>query len=143
MTNRRPRVTLVIVLATLAATTGAVSPSASGESTQAEKMIRILEPKDGDKIFLEANESMPAQRPVRGDVVGFTREEIENFKLTVHVTIKTDKVYPQGIARVGSDGTWKIRSAHFGGAVHTLRAVLKDKNDSEIASDVAEVTIVQ
>jgi len=143
MTKQRITVTLAVALAALAATAGAVGPSASGESTQPEKMIRILEPKNGAKIFLEANESMPAQRPVRGDVVGFTRDEIENFKLTVYVTITTDKVYPQGIARVQSDGTWQLRSAHFGGAVHILKAALKDKNDNEIASDVAEVTIVQ
>ena len=139
--SKRLAVILSVALAAWAATAGAVGPSSSAESS--EKRIRILEPRNGAKIFLEANESMPAQRPVRGDVIGFTREEIDSFQLTVYLTIRTDKLYPQGIARVQSDGTWIIRSAHFGGAIHTLRAVLKDKNDNEIASDVAEVTLVQ
>jgi hypothetical protein len=133
----------VTLWAALVALAAAAIPGSSGESEQTERLIRILEPKDGDRIILGDEESMPAQRPVRGDVVGFTRDEIETFELVVEVSIKTDKWYPQGIARVLSDGTWRIRSAHFGGADHLIKAALKDKNDNEIASDTVKVTIVQ
>ena len=105
--------------------------------------IRILSPKDGDEIFLSSSETMPAKRPIKGDIRGFTRDEIEKFKLRVEVSIRTDKWYPQGIARVQNDGTWMLRQAYFGGATHIIKATLKDKSGNKITSATTTVTLIQ
>lgn len=105
--------------------------------------LRILEPRDGAQLRLSASEIMPAERPIRGDVGGFTRKQIEELGLLVDVSIHTDRWYPQGIAAVRPDGTWALRKGYFGGAVHVIRAVLKDRHGNELASATATVTLIQ
>jgi hypothetical protein len=105
--------------------------------------IRILSPRDGGEITLDQEESMPARREIRGDITGFTRQEIENLRLRVEVSIMTDKWYPQGVARVQSDSTWGLRQAHFGGSDHTIKAVLKDGSGNELTITTIKVTLLQ
>jgi len=105
--------------------------------------IRILYPKDGEKILLSAGENIPAEREIRGDIKGLSKKEIEELGLLVSVSIQTDKWYPQGIAQVRQDGTWALKKGYFGGAVHVIKADLKDKNDNELATTTATVTIIQ
>jgi len=108
-----------------------------------EREVKILTPKNGEEIFLNDNEPMPAEREVSGEIIGFTKDDIQQFKLRVNVSIKTDKWYPQGIARVKDDGTWKLRKAYFGGATHIVKATLKDKNGNELDSSTVTVTLIQ
>ena len=116
-----------------------ISPT-NREKIQIE--IRILSPKDGDVIFPSSRETIPAKRPIKGHIIGFTKDDIKRLKLWVEVSIKTDKWYPQGISRVRNDGTWMLRQAYFGGATHIIKATLKDKSGNEIASTTATVTLV-
>lgn len=144
MNRKRARaVRLMIALVILTAVAVAVGFGHLWAAESAVQTVRILEPADGAEIFLDEGEEMPARRPVRGDITGFTREEIESYQLKVDLSIKTDKSYPQGIVRVRSDGTWSVSAAHFGGAVHIVRAVLKDKNGNEIDTATARVTLIQ
>jgi hypothetical protein len=108
-----------------------------------EREVKILMPKNGEEIFLNDNEPMPAEREVSGEIIGFTKDDIQQFKLRVNVSIKTDKWYPQGIARVKDDGTWKLRKAYFGGATHIVKATLKDKSGNELANSTVTVTLIQ
>ncbi len=105
--------------------------------------VIILDPKDGSSIFLNSGESMPARRPIRGHITSITKEELEDEQLLVDVSIKTDKWYRQGVSRVKTDGSWVIRTAHFGGADHLVRADLKDRNGNIIATAESTVLIVQ
>jgi hypothetical protein len=105
--------------------------------------IRILSPRDGEEIFLSANEPMPAERPIKGDVIGFTKKEIEDLGLRVEVSIQTVNSYPQGVAAVQGDGVWVLRKGYFGGAFHIIKAVLKDRHGNERASTAANVTLIQ
>jgi hypothetical protein len=127
-------------LGVLLAASGAAAAHGAG-SQQAE--IRILSPRDGDEIVLFRDEVVPAERPVRGDVVGFTKETIESLGLRVEVSIRTDKWYPQGIAAVRGDGSWGLQKAYFGGAVHHIRAILKDRHGNERATTTITVTLIQ
>lgn len=109
----------------------------------AEVGVVISDPKDGSTIFLSRGESMPARRPIRGHITGVTPEELKDEPLLVAVSIRTDKWYQQGVSRVQPDGSWHIRTAHFGGADHLIRAELRDKNGNVIASSESTVLIVQ
>jgi hypothetical protein len=114
----------------------------TAQSLAAEK-VRILSPADGSEIVLSPSERKPAERPVYGDLLGFSTADVKSTRLRVHVDIQTDKWYPQGIARVREDGTWSIRKAYFGGAVHTIRARVIDSSRASRAEATATVTLVE
>jgi hypothetical protein len=73
--------------------------------------------------------------------MGYGEKEIERLGLFVEVVIKTDQWYPQGCAIVTGDGKWSLKEARFGGSVHIIKAVLKDRHNHEHQSAEIEVTI--
>ena len=104
--------------------------------------IKIISPKDGDEISIRPGESMPIRRTIKGEIAGFKNDQIEQFKLRVYVSIETDKWYPQGIGKVKADGTWSVQG-WFGGSIHKIKAVLRDKDKNELAQTMATVTVLQ
>lgn len=103
--------------------------------------VRILSPQDGSTI--RAGEAPgPVPHPVDGDVYGFDQAEIRRFGLTVEVEILTNQSWPQGIAEVRENGTWRLPTAWFGSSRHIVRAVLKDGNGNEIHAHEISVTVV-
>ena len=105
------------------------------------KDLWIHTPKNKDEISILHGERKPIVRPVSGEVTGYSEKEIERLGLFVEVLIKTDRWYPQGNARVDGDGTWTLKEAHFGGSVHLIKAVLKDRHSREHKSAEIEVTV--
>ncbi len=121
----------------------AAPPSAASASrgVGAARGVRILSPQNGSTIHAGQTPS-PVPHAVEGDVYGFGQGEIERFHLEVEVSILTNDVFPQGIAEVHGNGTWRLPTAWFGGSQHTVRAVLKDGNGNEINSQEISVTVV-
>jgi hypothetical protein len=109
--------------------------------TSQARGVRILTPRDGSTIR-GSDEPGPVPHPVAGDVFGFSQADIRKFGLTVEVSIFTTGDFPQGIAEVREDGTWRLPTAWFGGSRHSMRAVLRDDNGNEIDSDEITVTVV-
>jgi hypothetical protein len=105
------------------------------------KDIWIHTPKNKDEISILHGEHMPIVRTVSGDVTGYSEKEIEKLGLFVEVLIKTDQWYSQGSAKVESDGKWTLKEAHFGGSVHIIKAILKDRHSREYKSAEIEVTV--
>ncbi len=123
------------------------SPVAAGRVAVSEgqaRGVRILSPKDGERIKAPANRETtgPVGHPVEGDVVGFGKEEIERFGLEVEVVICVPQCFEEGVAIVRDNGTWRLPTASFGGARHRLRATLKDGNGNEVDSHEVTVTVV-
>ena len=114
---------------------------ASGAHAQ-EVGVKILSPKDGSEIQARRGEGKPVQRVISGEVIGFDQNQIRKFGLRVYVTITVVSDFPQGAAQVRGDGTWSV-GGYFGGMVHTITAVLKDRNGTEVARDSASFTLVQ
>jgi len=90
-------------------------------------------------ISRQWGEPMPVQREIKGQVEGFSKEQVKTLR--VEVSILTDKWYPQGITRVRGDGSWRV-NAWFGGAVHVIKAVVK-QGGRVITSATKEVTLIQ
>lgn len=105
--------------------------------------VNITSPRDGTKIYLARGESMPAVRMIKGEVTGFSSDDIARRQLTVTVSIKTNKWYPQGTASVSPEGRWILQQAYFGGAVHLIKATLTDNTGMELSAATATVTLVQ
>ncbi len=105
--------------------------------------VNITSPRDGTKIYLSKGESMPAVRKIKGEVTGFSSDEVARRQLTVTVSIKTNKWYPQGTASVSPEGKWVLQQAYFGGAVHLIKATLTDSKGVELSAATATVTLVQ
>jgi len=103
------------------------------------KDLWIHTPKNKDNIFMIHGESKPILRPISGQISGYHEREIERLGLFVEVLIKTDKWYPQGNAPVADDGKWTLKDARFGGSVHIIRAILKDRHNREHQSASIEV----
>jgi hypothetical protein len=57
------------------------------------------------------------------------------------VFIKTDQWYPQGNARIDGEGRWTLKDVRFGGSVHIIKAVLKDRHGREHKSAEIEATV--
>jgi hypothetical protein len=95
------------------------------------------------KIVLAPGEGLPAERPVRGNVVGFTREEIQRLGLHVEIFIRTDRWYPQGTSTVRADGSWGLQKAYFAGSIHDVRAVLWDHDGNERGAAMIKVPLIQ
>lgn len=107
-----------------------------------EKDILVVAPRNKGEIILHSDEIKPITRPIAGKVVGYTEEEIERLRLQVEVLIKTDRWYFQGTVPVLNNGKWKLEEGHFGGALHIIRAILKDKDSRELVSTDIEVTLI-
>jgi|GEM_PF-6816481 hypothetical protein len=105
------------------------------------KDIWIYTPKNKQEIFISHGEHKPIVRPIAGQVIGYRQTEIERLGLFVEVLIKTDKWYPQGHATVEADGKWTLNDARFGGSVHIIKAVLKDRHNREYQSASIEVAV--
>jgi len=101
----------------------------------------IHTPKNKEKLPILHGEHRPIVRTVSGEVIGYSEKEIERLGLFVEVLIKTDQWYPQGSARVDSDGKWSLKEARFGGSDHIIKAVLKDRYHHEHKSAEIEVTV--
>ncbi len=86
---------------------------------------------------------MPARRPVAGHVEGVDPAVLAHESLVVEIQIRTDRWYPQGFAKVDATGDWTLRTAHFGGLDHVIRAVLMDRQRNPLASAEVTVTLVQ
>lgn len=114
----------------------------SGDAV-AGRGVRILLPRGDAPIRAHGGTSGPFSHPVEGDVYGFSQSEIGDFGLTVEVDILTDRWYPQGIAIVRDDGTWRLPNGWFGGARHVVRATLKDRDGDAVHSCELNVTVVQ
>ena len=97
----------------------------SEEAYSGEKDIVIVEPKDGSSIFLHSGESMPARRPIQGNITGIAKEQLEDEQYWFRFQSKQTSGTRKGITRVQPDGSWLIRTAHFGGAEHLIRADLQ------------------
>lgn len=108
----------------------------------AHRDILIVTPANKGEIIQHSNEVRPIQRPIAGKIVGYTEDEIERLGLQVEVLIKTDRWYLQGIVPVVSNGKWRLEAGHFGGRVHVIRAILKDKDSRELFSTDIEVTLI-
>ncbi|MCP4990586.1 MAG: hypothetical protein GY928_32470 [Colwellia sp.] len=106
-----------------------------------DRKIQIFTPDDGEKIYTSSTEGIP-QRLIKGEVYGFTQDEIKQFGLIVEVSIYTIQSYPQGIGEVDTDGTWSVLG-HFGGYEHTIKAVLKDKHGSELAETASTAILIR
>lgn len=115
----------------------------AAEAEPGPTMVRVLSPADGDRIYASPTEQGVVIRSIAGDVLGFTSEKISQFGLVVEVSICTSQWYPQGIVRVRDDGTWFLATAHFGGATHTIKAVLKDRHGNQLASTKTEVVLIR
>jgi hypothetical protein len=107
-----------------------------------EKDILVVTPTNKAEIILLANETKPVRRPIVGKIIGYTEEDIERLRLQVEVLIKTDRWYLQGVVPVLSNGKWKLEEGHFGGTIHIIRAILKDKDSRELVSTDIEVTLI-
>jgi hypothetical protein len=105
------------------------------------KDLWIHTPKNKDEISILYGEHQPIVRAVSGEVTGYSEKEIERLGLFVEVLIKTDQWYPQGNARVDGDGKWTLKDARFGGSVHIIKAVLKDRHGREHQSAEIEVMV--
>jgi hypothetical protein len=101
----------------------------------------IHTPRNKDVITILHGEHKPIVRTVGGEVSGYSEKEIERLGLFVDVLIKTDHWYPQGSAKVDSDGKWSLKKARFGGSIHVIKAVLKDRSGREYKSAEIEVTV--
>ncbi len=106
------------------------------------RRVRILSPRDGSTIRVPAGISGPVQHPVEGDVLGYGQAAIGRLHLIVEVQIYTNQWFPEGIAEVRGDGTWRVQTAHFGGSHHIVQATLKDGNGNEIDTQEVTVTVV-
>jgi len=105
------------------------------------KDVWIHTPKNKQQISIQHGECKPIVRAISGEVAGYRKTEIEKLGLCIEVLIKTDKWYPQGHAIVESDGKWTLPDACFGGSVHTIKAVLKDRYHRELHSTSIEVAV--
>jgi hypothetical protein len=105
------------------------------------KDLLIFAPKNKEAIPILWGEHKPIVRPISGEVTGFSGREIEKLGLFVDILIKTDHWYPQGSARVESDGKWMLKEARFGGSVHIIKAVLKDHYSREHKSVEIELNV--
>ncbi len=106
------------------------------------KDILILVPRNKQEISILAGEHRPIVRTVGGEVIGFTRREIEELGLFVEVLIKTDRWYLQGDVPVDTNGKWALKDARFGGFDHIIRAILKDRHSREYQSSEIEVSVL-
>lgn len=107
-----------------------------------ERDILIVTPIHKGKITQLADELRPVRRPIGGTITGYTEEDIERLRLQVEVLIKTDKWYLQGVVPVLNNGKWKLEEGRFGGTMHVIRAILKDKDNRELFSTDIDVTLV-
>jgi len=107
--------------------------------TKDEKGINVSSI-SGDEISLLPGDDFNVVRPIIGNVSGFSSQEIKKMGLYVDISIKTDTWYPQGIAKVQSNGEWVLEVARFAATVHLVKIVLKDKNDNELSS--AHFTVI-
>ena len=105
------------------------------------KDLWIHTPKNKQRIFIQHSEHQPIVRAISGEIAGYRKSEIERLGLFVEVLIKTDKWYPQGNAIVEGDGKWTFLDARFGGSVHIIKAVLKDRFNRELHSASIEVMV--
>jgi hypothetical protein len=105
------------------------------------KDLWINTPKHKAEVSMLHGEHKPIVRTVSGEITGYGEKEIERLGLFVEVLIKTDQWYPQGSAIVESDGKWSLKEARFGGSVHIIKAVLKDRHNREHQSAQIEVTV--
>jgi hypothetical protein len=99
-------------------------------------VIDFVSPKDGQEII--ARGPGITTIPCEGRVLG--RNE---YGLKIRVTIFTDKWYPQGIAMVRKDGSWRVDPIWLGGAEHIIKAELVDKEGNPIAQKSITVTRIQ
>ena len=104
--------------------------------------VRILSPKEGDTIYASQIEQIPIERPIEGDVLGFSQGDVEKFGLMVEVSIYTSHWYPQGLVKVQADGSWILNTAYFGGAMHKVKALLMDKHKNGISSAIVNVSLI-
>jgi hypothetical protein len=107
----------------------------------AGKDIWIHTPKNKEKLSILYGEHLPIVRTVSGHVTGYSEKEVERLGLFVEVLIKTDSWYPQGSARVDGGGKWTLKETLFGGSLHVIKAVLKDRHGREHESAEIEVTV--
>lgn len=105
------------------------------------KELWIHTPKNKQQIFIQHGEHKPIVRAISGEIAGYRKSEIERLGLFVEVHIKTDKWYPQGNATVESDGKWTLTDAYFGGTLHVIKAVLKDRYNRELQFATIEVSV--
>jgi hypothetical protein len=105
------------------------------------KELWIYTPKNKEEVSILHGEHKPIVRAVSGEVAGYSEKEIGRLGLFVEVLIKTDEWYPQGHARVEGDGKWMLKDARFGGSVHIIKAILKDRHSREHESAEIEVTV--
>jgi hypothetical protein len=105
------------------------------------KDLWIHTPKNKQQISIQHGEHKPIVRAISGEIAGYRKSEIERLGLFVEVLIKTDKWYLQGDAIVESDGKWTLTEARFGGSVHIIKAVLKDRYNRELQSASIEVMV--
>ena len=105
------------------------------------KDLWIHTPKNKQRISVQHGERKPIVRSISGEVAGYRKAEIERLGLFVEVLIQTDKWYPQGNAPLETDGKWGLSDARFGGSVHIIKAVLKDRHNREHQSASIEVTV--
>jgi hypothetical protein len=105
------------------------------------KDLLVFAPKNKEEIPILWGELKPIVRPISGEVTGFSEKEIEKLGLFVEVLIKTDHWYPQGNVRVESDGKWMLKEARFGGSVHIIKVVLKDRYGREHRAIEVEASI--
>jgi hypothetical protein len=105
------------------------------------KDLWIQTPKNKQRISIQHGEYKPIVRAISGEIAGYRKSEIERLGLFVEVLIKTDKWYPQGDAIVEGDGKWTLTDARFGGSVHIIKAVLKDRYSRELQSASIEVIV--
>lgn len=105
------------------------------------KELWIHTPKNKQRISIQHGESKPIVHAISGEIAGYRKSEIERLGLFVQVLIETDKCYRQGDAIVESGGKWTLTDAYFGGSVHIVKAVLKDRYNRELQSTSIEVIV--
>lgn len=81
-------------------------------------------------------DSFPVERPIKGKVKGFSKEEIADLGVTVEVFILD---VSQGPVPVDKKGKWVVK-ATLNDADLVIKAVVKDKDGNELATTSIQAT---